>query len=53
MGLVIRVILGLAGVIAALFVAQEASNFPLVQAAIALVLITAIVAALVLVRRER
>ena len=50
MSLIVRAVLAVAGVLAALLVAQESANFGLVQAAIALLLVVAVVAVLVALR---
>jgi hypothetical protein len=53
MSLIVRAVLAVAGVLAALFVARDAANFGLVQAAIGLLLVVAVVAVVVALRRRR
>lgn len=52
MSLIVRAVLAVAGVLAALLVARESANFGLVQAAVALLLVVAVVAVLVALRRK-
>jgi uncharacterized membrane protein len=52
MSLIIRGILAIAGLVAALFVARESANFGLVQAAVGLLLVVAVVAVVVALRRR-
>jgi hypothetical protein len=52
MSLIVRAILAVAGVVAALFVARDAANFGLVQAAVALLLVVAVIAVVVALRRK-
>lgn len=51
MGLLVRVLLAVAGAMAALLIAPDAANFGVVQAMIALGLVAAVVALLALWRR--
>ena len=53
MSLIVRGILAIAGVLAALFVARDSANFGLVQAAVGLLLVVVVVAAVVALRRKR
>ena len=53
MGLIVRGILAIAGVLAALFVARDSANFGLVQAAVGLLLVVAVVAVVVALRRKK
>jgi hypothetical protein len=53
MGLIVRAILAIAGVLAALFVARDSANFGLVQAAVGLLLVVAVVAVVVALRRKK
>jgi hypothetical protein len=52
MGFIVRAILAVAGVVAALFVAQDSANFGLVQAAVGLLLVVAAVAVFVALKRK-
>jgi hypothetical protein len=52
MSLIVRGILVVAGLLAALLVARDAANFGLVQAAIGLLLVVAVIAAVVAIRRK-
>jgi hypothetical protein len=52
MGLIVSWILAVAGLLAALFVAQDSANFGLVQAAVGLLLVVAVVAVAVALRRK-
>jgi len=52
MGLVVRVLLLAAGAIAALFVARDAPNFPVVEGMVAVLIIAAIVIVAALLRRK-
>ena len=52
MSLIVRGILAVAGVVAAAFVARDAANFGLVQAAIGLLLVVAVIALAVALRRK-
>ncbi len=52
MSLIVRAVLAVAGVLAAVLVARESANFGLVQAAIALVLVVAVAALFVALRRR-
>jgi hypothetical protein len=51
-GWIIRIILVAAGAVTALFVAQDAPNFSVVQGMVAVVLIAAVVLAVALLRRK-
>jgi uncharacterized MnhB-related membrane protein len=53
MGLIVRGILAVAGLLAALLVARDSANFGLVQAAVGLLLVVAVVAVAVALRRKR
>lgn len=46
-------ILAVAGAVAALFMAPDAGNFPIVQAAIAILLVVVVVALVVFLRRKQ
>ena len=52
MSLIVRGILAVAGLVAAVFVARDAANFGLVQAAIGLLLVVAVIAVAVVLRRK-
>ena len=52
MGWVVRLVLVLAGAIAAIFVARDAANFGVVQGMVAVALIAAVVVALAMTRRK-
>ena len=52
MSLIVRGILAIAGLLAALFVARDAASFGLVQAAVGLLLVVAVVALFVALRRK-
>lgn len=53
MSLIVRGILAVAGSLAALFVARDSANFGLVQAAVGLLLIVAVIAVVVALCRKR
>jgi hypothetical protein len=53
MRLIVTALLAIAGAIAAWFVSPDAGNFPIVQAAIAILLVVAAVALLVFLGRRR
>ena len=52
MSLIVGGILAIAGLLAALFVARDAANFGFVQAAVGLLLVVAVIAAVVALRRR-
>jgi hypothetical protein len=52
MSLVVRGILAIAGLLAALFIARDAANFGLAQVAIGLLLVVALIALFVALRRK-
>jgi hypothetical protein len=52
MGVLMRVLLLVAGAVAALFVAQDSPNFVVIQGMVAVVLVAAVVLVLALARRK-
>lgn len=52
MRFIVSGLLAVAGALAALFVARDSGNFPLVQAAVAIMLVVAIVGLVVVFRRR-
>lgn len=52
MTLIVRGILAVAGLLAALFVARDSANFGLVQAAVGILLVVVVVALFVALRRK-
>jgi hypothetical protein len=53
MGLIVRAILLLGGMVASLFVAQGAANYPVVQAMFGILIVVVIVLGIVVLRRGR
>jgi hypothetical protein len=53
MSLIVRAILAVAGLLAALFVARDSANFVLVQAAVGLLLVVVAIALVVALRRRK
>lgn len=53
MGLIVRIILIVAGSVTALFIARDALNFPIIQAVVAILLIAGAMIAWVALSRRR
>ena len=53
MSLIVRGILAISGVVAALFVARDAANFTLIQGAVGLLLVVAVVVLVVALRGRK